>query len=317
MKVSVCIIARNAEKTIEHCLNAVFNQSLAPSEVIVVNDASADATKTIAESFDVQLIDLKKNLGTGKARSIAAIAAGNEIIAFTDSDCIPDTDWLKQLVEPFKHEEVGVAHGYTFTDKDDSIFFHFNKAFSQGIVQTSNAAFRKKALHGINFFDENFSLIREDTDAVLRINALGYETIFAQKAKVFHPSKPREFAHIVLGQKRYENDALYYKKHPEHFKTHELSQKFFPHSQIFRAWVVVFALMASIILLAIKPVYAFIALFSAYLLACLFGLMLAAKEKHNTSTKNILFLIFLNPMIFISTSYYLFKGMIKHKKMIL
>ena len=80
-KISVCVIARNAEKTLENCLNSIFSQSLKPTEIIVVNDASIDSTKIIAEKFDAQLIDLKKNLGTGKARSIAAIAASNEIIA--------------------------------------------------------------------------------------------------------------------------------------------------------------------------------------------------------------------------------------------
>lgn len=316
-KISVCVIARNAEKTLEHCLNSVFLQSLKPNEVIVVNDASTDSTKMIAEKFDVQLIDLKKNVGTGKARSLAAIAASNEIIAFTDSDCIADINWLKNLVEPFKHENIGITHGATFTDKDDSLFFHYNKAISSGIIQTSNAAFRKKALQAINFFDENFSLIREDTDAMLRIQAKGFEAMFAEKAKVFHPAKKRDFVQIIKQQKRYENDALYYKKHSEFFQKQELAQKFSPNSQIFRAWVSVIAIMLIIALFFVDKIYSLYAFGGLYLTSIIFGLNLAAKETSNTSSKNLLYLIFLNFLVFLSSSFYLFKGMIKYRKLII
>ncbi|MDO8538692.1 MAG: glycosyltransferase family 2 protein [archaeon] len=317
MKVSVCVIARNAEKTLEQCLNSIFSQSIKPNEIIVVNDASIDSTKQIAEKFDVQLIDLKKNVGTGKARSIAAISASNEIIAFTDSDCIVDIGWLKNLIEPFKHEQVGIVHGTTFTDKDDSLFFHYNKAMSEGIMQTSNAAFRKSCLQKINFFDENFSLIREDTDAMLRIQSLGFETVFDEKAKVFHPAKQREFSHIVKHQKRYENDALYYKKHPEFFQKQELSQKFSPNSQIFRAWISMLAVALVFGLLFLNKMFSFYAFSAFYFASMLFGVKLAGKETNNTSSKNLLFLIFFNPLIFLSSAFYLFKGMIKYRKLII
>ena len=52
-KISVIIPARNEEKNLPHLLDSLFNQSVQPDEIIVVDDHSQDQTKHIAEEYGV------------------------------------------------------------------------------------------------------------------------------------------------------------------------------------------------------------------------------------------------------------------------
>lgn len=107
-KVSVIVPVKNAEKKIIKCLDAVFTQSLFPYEVIVVDGHSTDNTVNNARNFDIVLF--YENYGTvGGARKIGVENAKGDYVAFTDADCIPDKDWLINLVKEFDEGIVGVG----------------------------------------------------------------------------------------------------------------------------------------------------------------------------------------------------------------
>jgi len=100
--ISVVIPAKDAEGTLEECLQATlfqegFDQDY---EVIVVDDGSTDETAAIAEGLGVKVIR-QSNAGSAAAGNAGALAARGEIVAFTDSDCVPALDWLAQLCRPF------------------------------------------------------------------------------------------------------------------------------------------------------------------------------------------------------------------------
>ena len=94
--VSVVIPCFNSEKTIVRALNSIANQTLLPSEVIIVDDASSDSSveviTTWAKDNDIhlRLICLDKNSGPGKARNVGWDNASSSYIAFLDSD----DEWL-------------------------------------------------------------------------------------------------------------------------------------------------------------------------------------------------------------------------------
>src|ERR1700720_1160145 len=66
--------------------------------VIVVNDGSTDRTLEIAERFPFCRIISQPNKGLSAARNVGAEAATGEIVAYTDTDCVADPDWLTYLV---------------------------------------------------------------------------------------------------------------------------------------------------------------------------------------------------------------------------
>lgn len=91
MKISIIIPAYNAERYIAKALESCLSQTYAPHEIIVIDDASADGTVAIAESFPspVRVIRLAENMGVSVARNRGIQASTGDWIAFLDAD-----DWF-------------------------------------------------------------------------------------------------------------------------------------------------------------------------------------------------------------------------------
>lgn len=97
--VSVIVPARDAAATLARAIASVLAQDYAPMEIVVVDDASRDATAAIAErcaaegaraGVPVRLIRLAAPQGAAAARNAGVAAAAGEVIAFQDAD----DEWL-------------------------------------------------------------------------------------------------------------------------------------------------------------------------------------------------------------------------------
>ncbi len=90
--VSVVIPTHNSVATIERALRSVASQSARPCEIVVVDDASSDATLAVVAGLArdlpllVRTIALAENLGPGTARNTGWDAATGEWVAFLDAD---------------------------------------------------------------------------------------------------------------------------------------------------------------------------------------------------------------------------------------
>jgi glycosyltransferase involved in cell wall biosynthesis len=98
--ISVIIPIYNSAKYLERCVVSLFIQTLADIEYIFVDDCSNDNSigilyKTIccypSRQNQVKIIQLHKNVGAAKARSIGLKIATGEYITYCDSD-----DWLSE-----------------------------------------------------------------------------------------------------------------------------------------------------------------------------------------------------------------------------
>ena len=93
--VSVIVPARNAAATIGAMLAALARQDFDGTyEVIVVDDASDDATPAVAESTSARVIRHDAPTGPARARNTGAATAAGAVLAFTDADCEPAPGWL-------------------------------------------------------------------------------------------------------------------------------------------------------------------------------------------------------------------------------
>lgn len=109
-KISVIIPVKNEEEKIEQCLSAIFSQTLKPLEVIVVDGRSKDDTVENAKKYPIKI--LYEDYHTrGGACQIGIENARGDYIAFTDADCIPENNWLENLVKEFNVDIVGVGGG--------------------------------------------------------------------------------------------------------------------------------------------------------------------------------------------------------------
>ena len=84
-KISVIIPVRNEEEKIRRCLQAVFNQTLKPFEVIVVDGHSTDKTVENARKFPVKVFYEDYHTRAG-ACQIGVKNARGDYISFTDAD---------------------------------------------------------------------------------------------------------------------------------------------------------------------------------------------------------------------------------------
>ncbi|MDO8317285.1 MAG: glycosyltransferase family 2 protein [Flavobacterium sp.] len=89
--VSIITPSFNSAKFIAETIQSVQNQTYQQWEMIIVDDCSTDETVSIIQEIAnkdsrIQLIKLKKNSGTGIARSTALEKATGKFIAFLDAD---------------------------------------------------------------------------------------------------------------------------------------------------------------------------------------------------------------------------------------
>jgi len=121
--VSVIIPAYNSASTIIRALQSVAAQTLAPLEIIVVDDASSDTTRDLATTFassasiPLRVLTQATNSGPSAARNAGWDAATGDYIAFLDAD----DQWHPHKIElqyPAMHNQPEITmscHGHHFS----------------------------------------------------------------------------------------------------------------------------------------------------------------------------------------------------------
>lgn len=200
-KISVIIPVLNDQDRIRDCLKAVFSQTLPPYEVIVVDGHSKDETVNNARNFQVGVV--YEDFGTvGGARQVGVEEAQGDYIAFTDSDCIPQKDWLENLVCEFDEGIVAVGGGIknigkglweesialvldTYLGSANSVQDRVLKGRREvNSISGCNSIYRKSDVEVVGGFDVGLS-INEDTELNRRLLNLG-KIIYTPNAIVLH-----------------------------------------------------------------------------------------------------------------------------------
>ncbi|MEA5597375.1 glycosyltransferase family A protein [Rivularia sp. UHCC 0363] len=109
--ISVVIPVQNDSQRLAQCLQALQRQSYPNFEVIVVDNNSTEAIRPICQQFAARYCR-ETQLGNNAARNRGIAIAVGEVIAFTDSDCIPDPDWLAQGMAAMQYSPIvgGAIH---------------------------------------------------------------------------------------------------------------------------------------------------------------------------------------------------------------
>lgn len=107
LTISVIIPTYHRPKELERCLEALKKQNRQADEVLVTVRDSDTETWTFLASFDPQPLPLhiiKVSVsvpGVVAAMNMGMDAASGDIIAFTDDDAAPHTDWLERMEAHF------------------------------------------------------------------------------------------------------------------------------------------------------------------------------------------------------------------------
>lgn len=120
MKVTAVLPAFNAEKTLRKTYDAIPKKTV--HEVILVDDASTDATVTRAEEIDDLIVVVhEENRGYGgnqKTCYAEALQRGADLVVMIHPDFQYDPSYLPRLVDPLIAKQADMVMGSRFLDQD-------------------------------------------------------------------------------------------------------------------------------------------------------------------------------------------------------
>ncbi|MDO8383856.1 MAG: glycosyltransferase family 2 protein [Microbacterium sp.] len=109
--VSIVIPARNKQAYLADCLDAIAMQTDPPDQVIVVDNASSDATAIIARAYPFVTLLSEPTPGIVPARDTGLNAATSDVLCRIDADSIIDPDWVRTVRTHFAKAGFGRVHG--------------------------------------------------------------------------------------------------------------------------------------------------------------------------------------------------------------
>lgn len=224
---SVIIPTWNGIAFVKDCLDALFKQTHAHFEVIVVDNASTDGTADfIADNYSkVILVRNDRNLGFAAGVNVGLRRATGEFLVLLNQDTVVEPDWLAELVTGMSSDEqVGIG-GCKILDWSGEKIWHTGVTLAgdrkfptlrgawevdEGQYDTEEyvesvvgAAFaiRRELLERVGLFDESFHFYLEDTDYCRRAQEAGYRIKYFPLAVLRH--------YVAASLKRDSYEALY------------------------------------------------------------------------------------------------------------
>ena len=205
-EVSVVVPIYNGEADLPDLIECLRSQTYPPDKVeyVLVDNNSRDRTSAIintAAKFNpITIRHLTENQiqSSYAARNKGIHNSKGEIIAFTDADCRPESDWLENLVKPFVNPEIGLSAGEILALPGKTILEQHadrQNTLSQkhtlihpfcAYGQTANLAVRKQVLAEVGLF-RPYLTSGGDADLCWRIlRQTSYKLYFAESAIVRH-----------------------------------------------------------------------------------------------------------------------------------
>ena len=192
--ISIVIIVkndRNIEDTLNHLIMVTKPEE---SEIIVVDASEKTLLADIKERYkSIKWIyfENKKNrrYTIPEQRNTGILNLQGDIITFIDANCVPEKDWLVELVKPIRKENEFIVAGQTkskntTTINDLTIRKNANKKYLDEFY-TINLAFKKEITDKIGMFDDYFDY-GSDVDYSWRAIDLGYKIRYNKNAIIYH-----------------------------------------------------------------------------------------------------------------------------------
>ena len=206
--VSVIVPVYNDAEGVRGTLGALVSQTYPRDayEIIVADNGSHDGTRQVVEQFQTQYFDLVRLVVEDEVQSSYAArnkgiqAARGEILAFTDADCIPVSEWLEEGVKAVVGKNAAFAAGQikmTFQGKKPNAWEYLDAARklnqrayveNAGFGATANLFVRRDLFDKYGLFRGDL-LSGGDYEFGRRLTRSGEKLVYAENAIVHHPAR--------------------------------------------------------------------------------------------------------------------------------
>ena len=231
-EISIVVPVFNSEATIAQCIESLLALDYPKDkyEIVVVDNASTDGTAKILDNYPVRVLPENRR-GACCARNTGWRAAAYDLIAFTDSDCRVEKNWLSSIAPHFQDPMVGASGGPLDSAKPQTVIEEYvirkdilsqkramrNEPISPPFLITANAVYRREALEKVDGFDDAFTLAGEDADLCWRIVWLGYSIKYEPEATVIHQHRSTLRGMLKQVRNYGAGSARLFKKHRKKF----------------------------------------------------------------------------------------------------
>ena len=191
LRISAIVCAHNEAHYLSACLYSILAQSRIPDEILVINNASTDETRAVAQGVPhVRVVDEPRK-GLVRARETGRLAATGDILVYLDADCRAPLMWLARVERRFLRdpELLALSAPYRFYDWDwwgrllnrayDFTLAPATQLLVKRLLRIGtvfyggNFAVRREALERIGGFDTSIEFHGEDTNLGRRLFAAG------------------------------------------------------------------------------------------------------------------------------------------------
>jgi mycofactocin glycosyltransferase len=220
--VSCVVVVRNRPRELARCMRSLLRLDYPAEllEVLVVDDASVDATPRVARAFarwaestrnlhrpvpNVRLHRLPVHGGIAEARNQGLLRGRGELIAFTDSDCVASPHWIRGLVPQLRPGVAAVGGGVTGLHTETALQryeaayspLHMGdrparagRGFPIPYLPTCNLLVQREAALAVGGFDSALQ-VGEDVDFCRRLEEHGFALRYEPGATVAHDHRDR------------------------------------------------------------------------------------------------------------------------------
>jgi len=199
LSVSVVIPHQGSDTALESCLEALRRQTFprARTEVLLVLNEKTPRDLHISLHHGERVLWQPEHFSYA-ARNLGVTHAAGDIIAFTDSDTIPDVDWLRHGVDAISAGADLLAGQINLTFSSERLtpaacyekLFAFDqeKNVSSSYSTTANLFARASLFDEVGLFDQR-ALTGADFEWTKKAVAAGARLIYAPNAVVSHPAR--------------------------------------------------------------------------------------------------------------------------------
>jgi len=214
-------------------------------QYIIVNNDSNDCTQDILQQYSHRMLLLNETKkGPAATRNRGILHAKNDIIAFTDSDCRVDSNWLREIIKPLSNPKIGMVGGKCLSHTNENSIEKFSERllsqedainkYKPPYIATLNCACRRSLFNEIGVFDESFQY-GEDCDFSYRSLQHGYKLTYQPAAIVYHHYRSTWYALMRQGYIHGKHAILVNSKHQLFLRTYGHNKVYYhPFTQLLK-----------------------------------------------------------------------------------